>query len=44
MEAAHRRVPLVAIGGLTPERARLALAAGADSACVVTDMLRNKDP
>jgi thiamine-phosphate pyrophosphorylase len=37
-------VPLVAIGGLTPERARLALQAGADSSCVVTDILRNKDP
>ncbi len=37
-------VPLVAIGGLTPERARLALQAGADSACVVTDILRNADP
>jgi len=37
-------IPLVAIGGLTPERARLALAAGADSACVVTDILRNADP
>ena len=37
-------VPLVAIGGLTPERARAALAAGADSAAVVTDMLRHPDP
>lgn len=37
-------VPLVAIGGLTPERAKLALRAGADSACVVTDILRNSDP
>ncbi|ATQ68915.1 MULTISPECIES: thiamine phosphate synthase [Methylosinus] len=37
-------VPLVAIGGLTPERARAALAAGADSACVVTDILRAQDP
>ena len=36
--------PLVAIGGLTPARACLALAAGADSACVVTDVLRNLDP
>ncbi|MGB5083177.1 MAG: thiamine phosphate synthase, partial [Methylocystis silviterrae] len=36
--------PLVAIGGLTPERAIAALAAGADSACVVTDILRNADP
>ncbi len=37
-------IPLVAIGGLTPERAKLALEAGADSACVVTDILRNSDP
>ena len=36
--------PLVAIGGLTPARACLALAAGADSACVVTDVLRHQDP
>jgi len=38
------QIPLVAIGGLTPERARAALAAGADSACVVTDVLRAADP
>ena len=37
-------MPLVAIGGLTPERAKLVLQAGADSACVVTDILRNADP
>ncbi len=37
-------IPLVAIGGLTPHRAALALAHGADSACVVTDILRSKDP
>ena len=37
-------VPLVAIGGLTPERARAALAAGADSAAVVTDVLLSPDP
>ena len=37
-------VPLVAIGGLTPERAKLVLDAGADSACVVTDILLNADP
>jgi thiamine-phosphate pyrophosphorylase len=37
-------IPLVAIGGLTPERARLVLRAGADSACVVTDVLRNTEP
>jgi thiamine-phosphate pyrophosphorylase len=37
-------VPLVAIGGLNPERGRAALAAGADSACVVTDVLRASNP
>ncbi|MEF3367960.1 thiamine phosphate synthase [Methylocystis sp. 9N] len=37
-------IPLVAIGGLTPERAVAALAAGADSACVVTDILRSNEP
>jgi len=37
-------VPLVAVGGLTPERARAALGAGADSAAVVTDVLRHADP
>lgn len=36
--------PLVAIGGLRPERATRALAAGADSAAVVTDVLRHPDP
>jgi thiamine-phosphate pyrophosphorylase len=37
-------LPLVAIGGLTPERATLALAAGAHSAAVVTDFLNAPDP
>jgi thiamine-phosphate pyrophosphorylase len=37
-------IPLVAIGGLTPERAALVLQAGADSAAVVTDILRHADP
>lgn len=37
-------IPLVAIGGLTPERAVLALRAGANSACVVTNILNNPDP
>ena len=36
--------PLVAIGGLTVERAAPALAAGADSLAVVTDVLRHADP
>jgi thiamine-phosphate pyrophosphorylase len=38
------QVPLVAIGGLTPERGAAALAAGADSVAAVTDVLRNPDP
>ncbi|MCB8879600.1 thiamine phosphate synthase [Acidisoma cellulosilytica] len=37
-------VPLVAIGGLTPERGRAVLEAGADSAAVVTDVLLNNNP
>lgn len=36
--------PLVAIGGLTPERAVEALRAGAQSAAVVTDITLNADP
>ncbi|TDF41763.1 thiamine phosphate synthase [Alteromonadaceae bacterium M269] len=36
--------PLVAIGGMTPERARLSLNAGADSVAVVTDILLNPSP
>lgn len=36
--------PLVAIGGLTVERAPAVLAAGADVAAVVTDLVRNEDP
>ncbi len=37
-------VPLVAIGGLTPERAPGVFAAGADSAAVVTDIQQAADP
>ena len=43
----RRRVgdlPLVAIGGLTPERAEAVLAAGADSLAVVTDFITHSDP
>ena len=36
--------PLVAIGGLTLERALLCLKAGADSAAVVGDIVNNADP
>lgn len=37
-------IPLCAIGGLTPERARLAFAAGADVVAAVTDITLNPDP
>ena len=37
-------IPLIAIGGITLERLPHVLAAGADSAAVVTDILRNPDP
>jgi thiamine-phosphate pyrophosphorylase len=38
------RIPLVAIGGLTVERLAGVFAAGADSAAVVTDIVRSGDP
>lgn len=38
------QVPLVAIGGLSVERARAVLKAGADSAAVSTDVLGHADP
>jgi thiamine-phosphate pyrophosphorylase len=37
-------LPLVAIGGLTAERVTGVFAAGADSAAVVTDIVRSPDP
>ena len=37
-------LPLVAIGGFTPERAAGAFEHGADSVCVVTDVARHEDP
>lgn len=37
-------IPLVAIGGFTPERAAGAFEHGADSVCVVTDVLQHDDP
>ena len=37
-------VPLVAIGGLTPERGAAALVAGADVVSAVTDITLNPDP
>lgn len=39
-----KKLPLVAIGGLTPERAKLCLDAGADSTAVVTDISLNESP
>jgi thiamine-phosphate pyrophosphorylase len=36
--------PLVAIGGITPERAPLVLEAGADSVAVITDFMSHADP
>lgn len=36
--------PLIAIGGITLERAPGVYAAGADTICVVTDVLRHDDP
>ena len=43
-KAAIGAVPLVAIGGLTPERAPRVLAAGADSLAVITDFASHSDP
>ncbi|UYH51990.1 thiamine phosphate synthase [Candidatus Kirkpatrickella diaphorinae] len=37
-------LPLIAIGGLTPERLPGVLKAGADVACVVTDVITAPDP
>ncbi len=41
---AQIRCPLVAIGGITLDRAPLVLAAGADSAAVITDIVTDQDP
>ena len=41
---AQIRCPLVAIGGVTLDRAPLVLAAGADSAAVITDIVTSQDP
>ncbi len=38
------RVPLVAIGGMTPERAFEALEAGADSVAVISSIMADADP
>ncbi len=37
-------LPLVAIGGITPQRADGVLAAGADSVAVITDFFTHPDP
>ena len=37
-------LPLVAIGGITPERAGGVAAAGADSIAVITDFFTHPDP
>jgi thiamine-phosphate pyrophosphorylase len=37
-------LPLVAIGGITPERADRVVAAGADSIAVITDIFTHPDP
>jgi thiamine-phosphate pyrophosphorylase len=37
-------LPLVAIGGITPERADGVIAAGADSVAVITDIFAHSDP
>ena len=39
-----RSLPLVAIGGITPERADGVIAAGADSVAVITDFFTHPDP
>ena len=38
------RLPLVAIGGITPERADGVVAAGADSVAVITDFMTAQHP
>jgi thiamine-phosphate pyrophosphorylase len=42
--AAARRVPVVAIGGMTLARAREAIEAGAGAVAVITDLLSTGDP
>ena len=42
--AAARSVPVVAIGGITRDRARDVLAAGASSVAVISDLLAGGDP
>jgi thiamine-phosphate pyrophosphorylase len=42
--AATRQLPLVAIGGITLERAAAVIEAGADSLAIITDLLATGDP
>lgn len=42
--AAARSMPLVAIGGMTIERARLVIRSGAQSVAVISDLLATGDP
>jgi len=41
---ARVKCPLVAIGGITAERAPIVLAAGADAVAVITDIVTSQDP
>jgi thiamine-phosphate pyrophosphorylase len=43
-KAAIGTLPLVAIGGITPERAPLVTSAGADSVAIITDFYRHPEP
>jgi len=42
--AAGGRIPLIAIGGITPENARSVIAAGADGVAVISAILGSRDP
>jgi thiamine-phosphate pyrophosphorylase len=44
VKAAARHVPVVAIGGITLERSRSVLEAGAGSVAVISDLLSGGDP
>lgn len=44
VKASARHVPVVAIGGITLERSRSVLEAGAGSVAVISDLLRGGDP
>lgn len=42
--SSHRSLPIVAIGGITLDRARAAIDAGASSVAVISDLLTGGDP